>query len=67
MSEALLSKLELQSMLKVSIKTVDALIRDGRLPAAIELGPRMSRWRKADIEAWIAGGCQAPVSQESAQ
>jgi predicted DNA-binding transcriptional regulator AlpA len=47
-------------MLGVSIKTVSNWYLAGILPQAVRLpGPR--RWRRRDIEEWIAAGCSKRV------
>jgi predicted DNA-binding transcriptional regulator AlpA len=40
-----------------SVRHVDRLAQDGRMPAPIKLGS-LVRWSRRVIEDWIAGGCQ---------
>jgi predicted DNA-binding transcriptional regulator AlpA len=47
-------------MLGVSVKTVSNWHLAGKLPKPVRLdGPR--RWRRADIEAWVAAGCDKKI------
>jgi excisionase family DNA binding protein len=39
-----------------SRRTTYRLADAGRMPAPIRVG-RMTRWRRAELEAWIARGC----------
>ena len=55
----LLDNLGLQKLLKVSSRTLDRMIDDGRLPTPIELGPRTRRWKSCEIQKWIEDGCPA--------
>ncbi|MFW5690760.1 MAG: helix-turn-helix transcriptional regulator [Planctomycetota bacterium] len=45
------------AMLSVSVNTVWVMDSAGRLPSAIRLGRRCTRWRRAEIEAWVEAGC----------
>jgi len=45
----------LSELLKCSPRSVHRWADGGRLPRPIKLG-RLNRWRRADIEAWIADG-----------
>lgn len=47
---------QVAAMLACSAKTVYRLTDRGAIPKPIRLGG-MLRWRRADIEQWIADGC----------
>lgn len=49
---SLLTIQELAETLKVSIRTVETLIREQRAPCFIRVG-RSRRWRTEDVEAWL--------------
>ena len=54
----LLKKLEVARILGISVQTVVRMTESGRLPEPLRLSAKTIRWRRADIEVWIAGGCQ---------
>jgi excisionase family DNA binding protein len=41
----------------VSKRMVYRLSSSGRMPRKIKLG-RLARWRRSDLDEWIAGGCK---------
>lgn len=45
-------------MLSVSQRQVWKLYASGRIPAPVRLG-RSVRWRRLEIEEWVAAGCPA--------
>jgi excisionase family DNA binding protein len=45
---------ELARLLDVKIGTLRKLHRDGVLPPAIRIGTRLLRWRREDIQQWMA-------------
>ena len=45
------------AVLGVSRGTFFRLGSCGRIPLPIRLAPRVVRWRKAELEAWVAAGC----------
>ncbi|NUP97426.1 MAG: helix-turn-helix domain-containing protein [Planctomycetaceae bacterium] len=49
----LLTAADLCSLLKLDARTLRVLRHEGRVPEPIKLG-RSLRWRRAEIEAWIA-------------
>ena len=55
---------ELARMLSVSVPTVWRMRESCRLPEPLRLTSQTVRWRRADIESWLAAGC--PSSQEAA-
>ena len=54
--ERLLDVRGVAERLGVGVRMVWKLVSQGRMPAPLKLG-RLSRWRAAAIDAWIAGGC----------
>lgn len=44
------------AMLGCSVRHVRRLADSGRMPAPVRLGA-LIRWRRADVEQWIASGC----------
>lgn len=46
------------SMLGCSTRHVHRLRDGGRMPAPVKLGALL-RWRRADLNAWVAEGCQS--------
>ena len=59
----LLTAAELCSLLKLDARTLRVLRHEGRVPEPIKLG-RSLRWRRAEVEAWIAGGQSAGHAEE---
>jgi excisionase family DNA binding protein len=53
---ALLTVESVAEMLACSTRHVRRLADGGRMPAPVRLGA-LIRWRRADIEEWIAAGC----------
>ncbi len=49
---------QVASLMRCSPRTVYRLSDAGRMPAPVRLGS-LVRWRRGDVEAWIAGGCKA--------
>jgi excisionase family DNA binding protein len=52
----LMSAAQLASRLNMSIRTIWRFHSAGKLPDPIRLG-RLVRWRRAEIERWVAAGC----------
>lgn len=52
----LLSVGEVSKIVGVCERTIWRLKDSGRMPAPVKVG-RSVRWRRADIESWIACGC----------
>ena len=53
----LLDRRALQAKLKISLRTIDRMIKDGQLPQPIRLGKRALRWPSNQINEWIQEGC----------
>jgi excisionase family DNA binding protein len=49
------------ALLDCSARHVYRLSDGGRLPSPVRLGA-LVRWRRTDLDAWLAGGCR-PVRQ----
>ncbi len=60
----LLSVAQVASLLSCSARHVYRLCDTQRIPPPVRLGT-LVRWRKGDIEAWIAAGCPAQRHVES--
>lgn len=54
--ERLLHKKEVEARVGLCGRQIDKLAKTGRFPAPIHLG-RSVRWRAADLDAFIAAGC----------
>jgi excisionase family DNA binding protein len=50
-------------LLGVSTRTLWRLHSAGQLPRSVKIGGS-TRWRREEIERWIAEGCPAPTSPE---
>ena len=50
------------TLLGCSSRHVRRLAESGRMPQPIRTIGRLLRWRRADVDAWIAGGCQPQQS-----
>ena len=48
---------ELARMLSVSKPTIWRMRNDEKLPPGIALTSQCLRWRRSDVEAWLAAGC----------
>jgi predicted DNA-binding transcriptional regulator AlpA len=55
----LITASKLAALLEVSTRTLWRLRSAGRLPEPVRLGGAV-RWRREEIQNWIAGGCQGP-------
>jgi len=58
MEKALLAKEDVAQILGVHQRTVDNLVKAGKLPGSINVG-RQRRWRKKDIDAWLDAAFQS--------
>lgn len=56
-SAAMLDVRAVAAMLDCSTRHVRRLADGGRMPPPIKLGC-LIRWRRADIDAWLAAGCR---------
>jgi len=59
---ALLTKSDLAGELRISVRQLETWISQGRVPKPLRISVH-PRWRRIDIEQWIADGCQ-PVDQD---
>ncbi len=56
MEERLLLKKDVEARVGLCGRQIDKLAKTGRFPVPIHLG-RSVRWRAADLDAFIAAGC----------
>jgi predicted DNA-binding transcriptional regulator AlpA len=54
---------DLADLLTISKRQVWRLRDAGLLPGCIRIGQAAVRWRRADIDVWIARGCPKPKSR----
>lgn len=54
----LLTVAETASLVGISERTVRRMADDGRMPKPIRMGTRLCRWKRTDLEAWLADGCR---------
>ena len=54
-AQQLLTRVEVERLCKISKSTLFRLVRAGKFPAPIAIGPRARRWRAAELEAWLSG------------
>jgi excisionase family DNA binding protein len=47
---------QVASLLAISPRTVWSKVASGSMPAPVRIG-RLCRWRREDIEKWVAQGC----------
>ncbi len=57
---SLVSRSETARLLDVSQKTLDRWVRDGQIPA-VTVGPRLVKFRRADIKQIVQHGLAAPA------
>lgn len=57
---------EVARLLNCSTRHVFRLTDAGQLPSPVRLGA-LVRWRKMDVDQWIAGGCQSPAITNGGQ
>lgn len=50
---------DVAGLLDISTRTLWRLVSAGKIVPPLKLGGS-TRWRRADIEAWVASGCPAP-------
>ena len=53
----LLDAREAAALIRVSRATFWKLYSQGNVPAAVRFGARVVRWRKQELETWVAAGC----------
>ena len=56
---------EVVERLGVCKATLYSLVRKGRFPSPISLGPRAVGWRQSDIDAWLAARVGPDLDRES--
>ena len=59
LSTLLITRLELAGLLDINPVTLDRMRAAGKIPPPITIGAgtRNIRWRRTEIEKWVADGC----------
>jgi excisionase family DNA binding protein len=57
---ALMNVEDLSALLRCSARTVRRMADSGQMPRPVRLGS-LVRWRRSDIDAWLADGCPRSV------
>jgi len=57
MVDELLDAATVAGIIGCSESILQSWVRAGRIPAPIKLSGRLIRWRKSDMDIWIAAGC----------
>lgn len=52
-AESLLCLPEVEAVVGMKKSKIYALLRQGKFPAPVRLGPRSVRWKSTDVQAWI--------------
>lgn len=60
MNAPMMSYEELAELLSVKLATLRTWVHRGVGPPPVRLGPRTTRFRRADVEAWIASNVYEP-------
>jgi excisionase family DNA binding protein len=55
---------EVAAMLDISTRTLWRLVSAKRVVAPVRIGGS-TRWRRAEVEAWVAAGCPTPPRAEA--
>lgn len=56
---------DIAKLLRVSVRTVWRLRRNGSLPRPVKIGGGV-RWRMRDVKAWIEQGCKPETAEKEA-
>lgn len=56
----MITKAQLATMLQISMRHLENLVRLGRTPRPVRIG-RCVRFRVTDVDGWIAAGCETPT------
>jgi len=59
MEKLILTESEVRKIVGMSRTTLWRMRLDGRFPKPLDMGTRSVRYRRADIESWVAGGAMA--------
>lgn len=62
-SEPLIDVRAVAEMCGVSVWLLYKMAGNGRMPKPIKIG-RLLRWKRRDVERWIAGGCRRVASKK---
>jgi excisionase family DNA binding protein len=60
----LLTAKQLAHLLNFSTRTIWRKLSVREIPEPVEIG-NIVRWRRAEVEAWIEGGCVPPVQRST--
>jgi len=55
---------ETSAMLRCSARHIRRLASSGRMPSPLRVGG-LVRWRRSEIDDWIAGGCSSPPKRRA--
>lgn len=53
MGDRLLTRAQVEARVSLSCSAIYRLMRKGRFPAPIQLGPRAVRWKESELQAFI--------------
>ncbi len=62
-ADELLTALEVAALLKISLRTLERVVRAGNGPVCSRIG-RQRRWRAQDVHAWVAQQKTPPAQPE---
>lgn len=63
-ADQLLTRSEVEALLKCSRSSVYELIRRAGFPKPIKVGPRQNRWLRTEISEWLAQQPRAHIKSE---
>ena len=55
MNNRLLRRRDVERITSISRASIYRLMRDGRFPEPLKVGPRAVRWRESEINSWLEG------------
>ena len=61
--DRLLTRTEVEARFGIARSTIYRLMRCGKFPEPIKIGPRAVRWRERELEAWLADRPRATGDQ----
>ena len=53
MEYELLTIREVAKLIRMNVSTIYRLVREGKFPAAIRVGPSATRWRAGELRDWL--------------
>ena len=51
----LLTRSEVEASVRLTTSTIYRLMRSGKFPEPLRIGPRAVRWRASELDAWLEG------------